>query len=659
MFVFICKQSFQDEGIKEEDEESEGSDQRLQPPRPLTTTTAIPIDVTTRATTRRPPPRVKSNIRLASKNPSIGKTKLGNRVSTQFTKSPEAIEDPDDDSEDHETPAPSFFDQGNKITDDRSIDPFRNPPVLSADGKSPRVKSNIKANKAFGNGGGSGNQERGRNRVKLVADNIEFVLPQGDDVVSENVVIPGPEVRPDGRPPRVKANLKAGKQLAGQPRLKVPTSTQVLIEVDDNPGTPIFEEGPFDKPPLAEMHNLVPTRRPSPSFQFFSTKMPESPRVKSNVIVSQRNKFRGSSRQNNFQGRPQTQQQHNEALRSGGGRRVINDSTESPAKGAKNSIAQDPLEHQPLEPQIIDEIDAPNMDQVVPTELPEKVTRFLLPPGPQPSPQPQVFGHHKSVISSRPNKAGQKLSQRVPAHQQPQDVSSEVKVENTGQDEVDVEDGFTGCIGNPFKCPPTQVADGRKPRVKSNIKASTRNFFLPNGKTNRIKGKVKPGREAFNLRTRKGRASRGHNKNSLSGQAVFQNEFDVTRPEISLEKVSLTSTANDDSEIGQSTRKPFRHIQRRPQPREFLSIQEASEEISFDKEGEDQATTPLTLPRDEDIDYDDGLFMTTSTSTPSTLPSILQPEDPQFLTSQVKQLSIEKRTFLTIYFPFCFKSKKT
>ena len=32
---------------------------------------------------------------------------------------------------------------------------------------------------------------------------------------------------------------------------------------------------------------------------------------------------------------------------------------------------------------------------------------------------------------------------------------------------------------NPFKCPPTRVADGRKPRVKSDIKARKRNYHNP------------------------------------------------------------------------------------------------------------------------------------------------------------------------------------
>ena len=35
-----------------------------------------------------------------------------------------------------------------------------------------------------------------------------------------------------------------------------------------------------------------------------------------------------------------------------------------------------------------------------------------------------------------------------------------------------------GC-NNPFKCPPKTVAGGRRPRVKSNIKARKRNYWNP------------------------------------------------------------------------------------------------------------------------------------------------------------------------------------
>lgn len=688
----MCGQGFQGSGIKEDDDVSKGSGQSVRPPRPTKTTTAIPIDVTTRATTRRPP-RVKSNIRLAGKNPSQGvarKNKVGNKVSpNQVSKSPPVSEVPEAEGEDQAT-TPSI-DQGNSITDDRSTDPFRNPPLLSADGKKPRVKSNLKANKAFA--GPGVDQDRGRNRVNAVTDNIQFVDDGG--AVDDSPGSSGPEVRPDGRPPRVKANLDAGKQLIGQPR--VPDPFQVPVEVEDNPGTdfPLVEAGPpiidLDDP----LDTTIPTQRP---FQSFSTKRPEGPRVKSNIVASQRNKFRGSPKPNNLQGRPQIQLQQNEGPRSGG--LPANEITEAPpnefTQGVKNFLAQVPVDHQPkrppLQPQFIDEIDefeVPNN----PTEPPQETTTFL-----QPVARPQIPNHQPrvkaNILASRPGKNGPKSGQRVPVNQ---DGSSEV-VELGGFDDED--DGAGGCNNNPFKCPPTQVADGRKPRVKSNIKASSRNFFFPNGKTNRIKGKAKPDRAAFNqflsnLRTRKGKASRGRNKNN---QNVSQNDFDLRQPESSSEEVTITTTTTenllqvllhqikeeqdpgsivqpkrpknprvqpvkDNVEFqhprgAQSTRKPFRHSQRRPLPQEFADgsgtfIPEVPEDLGSEF-GEQQATTPLVLLQEEEDDYEEDLALTTSTFAPTTttttsstttpdkqddliptLPSIPQPKDPQFPTPQV------------------------
>ena len=71
------------------------------------------------------------------------------------------------------------------ITDDRSTDPFRNPPVLSADGKKPRVKSNLKASKSLVGQGGNGvgqDLDKGRHKVEVATDNIEFVPPSLEEL---------------------------------------------------------------------------------------------------------------------------------------------------------------------------------------------------------------------------------------------------------------------------------------------------------------------------------------------------------------------------------------------------------------------------------------------------------------------------------------------
>lgn len=675
---------------------STGSRQPLRPPRPTKTTTAIPIDVTTKATTRRPP-RVKSNIRLAGKHPGnggAGKSKVGNKVSTQFTKRPQDfssqevdVDDDDGDGDgDQATPAPPGFNQGTSITDDRSVDPFRNPPLLSADGKKPRVKSNIKANKAFVGQGqgirGQGEQERGRHRVKAVTSNIEFVAPQGDSVASQddpsgNSGFLGPEVKPDGRPPRVKAN-----------QLNIPLRSPVATQVPVDPVTngPLVEvEPPFINilhEEEGEIPESNPTQRPVPTF---GPNNPGSPRVKSNIVASQRNRFRGPTKQNNLQGRPLVQIQHPEDPRSGGDRHVpLNAVTEaSPdpklTKGVQNFLAKVPVEPQrPLQPQFIDEIDEFEVP-VTPTEPPQEVTTFPFQPPIIRQPSPKVPRVKANILASGPNKSGPPLTGQ-------RQQSQEVEFENTGSSLGDSEDDGTGCHTNPFKCPPSQVADGRKPRVKSNIKASSRNFFFPNGKTNRIKGKVKPDRGAFNqflsnLRTRKGKSSRGRGKIGLS---VTQNELDTKHTENSSEETHEPSTTtenllqvlldqikNDEDDefenppstprpfvqpkrpenqrpveaspkLNLPTKKPFRHSQRRPLPQEFSDAQR-----TFIADIEDlEVTTQISLEKEEEVTLSSSTTTssttttTTTTTQESSVPDLLpflETKDPQFPTPQVNE----------------------
>ena len=84
-------------------------------------------------------------------------------------------------------------------------------------------------------------------------------------------------------------------------------------------------------------------------------------------------------------------------------------------------------------------------------------------------------------------------------------------------DSNDIDDGAV--CDDPFKCPPKVAAPrpggiGKRPRVKSDIKARKRNYWLPKfRKTNRIQGRVrpKPQRPRTNLRrlkTRRGKAQR-------------------------------------------------------------------------------------------------------------------------------------------------------
>ena len=97
----------------------------------IQSTTAIPLGVIRTTSTRRPKPHVKSNLRLANQNRNKNKG-----VKEFLPLLPPSDAPP---------PSPEIFQE--IITDDRRSDPFRNPPVFSADGRKPRVKSNLKKNR--------------------------------------------------------------------------------------------------------------------------------------------------------------------------------------------------------------------------------------------------------------------------------------------------------------------------------------------------------------------------------------------------------------------------------------------------------------------------------------------------------------------------------
>lgn len=507
-------QGFQGSGIKEDEDVSVAPPPRRGPPRPTKTTTAIPIDVTTVSATTRRPPRVKSNILLAGKQNSGGragqnKNKAGQRVF--FTTTPVPFAEDDLSVPPPPPLTPESFDT-DSITDDRSTDPFRNPPVLSADGKKPRVKSNIKANKAQVGASlaGVNDLEKGRHKVEIATENIQFVSPSLEDhglgdVSVDNGPVPGPEVRPDGRPPRVKANIQSNNnnKFNGQKdqRTRIPVSTEIPVEFELGTDVPVIpqdflpppaapEETPFSSIPTGQdfkpQNNLF--NQPAESF---TTRRPEGPRVKSNILANQRNKGGNSGGFGNAKPRPKiTVPIANEDTRSTGDRVVPVNDLASPSTippGVQNFLAQvpvAPLDQAPAQPQFIDEIDE--------FEEPE-VTTFV-PPTPQPGPIPRV---KSNILASRQNKFNNN-NNRNQVGQRPapvQTFSSESgSAENEPVFDGQVEDGP---CSNPFKCPPSKVADGRKPRVKSNIKAVHRNFFVPN-RSNRIKGKVKPERNQLN-----------------------------------------------------------------------------------------------------------------------------------------------------------------
>lgn len=224
---------------------------------PTHSTTAIPLGVTrTTSTTRRPKPHVKSNVLLANKNRNKNKD-----IKHLLPLLPPSDAPP---------PSPEIFQQ--VINDDRSADPFRNPPVFSADGRKPRVKANLKKNKhkSFkGKFNINGGKKHGNRVVEVNTENIRFVDP-GVNNLQENVrnngignklnsFSSGPEVRPDGRAPRVKSNLKASNKGKRKKNRKPVFTTE----------RPFFDFSPNSKQPIRP--SASPPSVPSFFQNFIST----------------------------------------------------------------------------------------------------------------------------------------------------------------------------------------------------------------------------------------------------------------------------------------------------------------------------------------------------------------------------------------------------
>jgi len=281
----------------------------------------------------------------------------------------------------HDSKKPLKQNQGEFITEDRSKDPFKNPPFLSADGKKPCVKSNIKSTK-----------ERGLlcepNTEGLVNIQSNSFIPSGDIVGRPFET--GPEVKPDGRAPRIKADLKAKKE-------KVEDNFPIQFSEISN------SEDEQEVPEFTNKNKFVELFPPN-----------ENSRDISHLVADKIEAFK-------------------------------------------------------------DELSGPFESEINPftTSRPEFIT---------------------VTTPKETNK-------------------NDFKLANQKLNLIHVSD--SKCEGNPFKCPPKNVVDGRQPRVKSNIKASSRNFFFNKNKRQKVTEKQKPDRENFkrflaNFKARKGKESQNH-----------------------------------------------------------------------------------------------------------------------------------------------------
>ena len=206
------------------------------PPLPPTSTTAIPIGVTT--TTTRRPPRVKSNILQNTRN-------RPGRPNNQQHRPP--------------TTKPKFAQ-----------------PKVRPDGRPPRVKSNLRGNKNKNNGLNERPRNKQGNRVQISKENIEFVAPEqpeqpvnnfgGNDIFRG----PGPEVRPDGRAPRVKSNILASKKNRGNQfnrNNRRPVSTERPVVFNIFP-TATTTEAPL--PPLRPVTTFTPRISSTPTINLIN-----------------------------------------------------------------------------------------------------------------------------------------------------------------------------------------------------------------------------------------------------------------------------------------------------------------------------------------------------------------------------------------------------
>jgi hypothetical protein len=506
-----------------------------------------------------------------------------------------------------------------------AVDPFASPPVFSADGKTPRVKADINnqliqsgavvggavGSKLAAGAGSPPVRKQGSKKVELdrtQLNKIDFVEPglfaDGESATTTTTEPPflGPDVKPDGRSPRVKANLLANKkqqpasnnnkvveeeeeQDNRKKKLPVPPfiptsrpgaafssrakttlnpffidqeepSTSPPQQGDDlfvqsqpeqedgedeenialfsstfSPPTALptfstatgrgfdpFNLGPPPQPkiPTSVLSRLPPpaNRRPPPVAIFttpapFTTAPPppllepqsppsegiggddedpqlgsfgpnavsgggrvkpargqKTPRVKANELAklnNQATRFRTSEPQKIFSeessGRNQQQPGGNRAAPPP--ERVRNQQVASGATGrpAQNSIFS--ADDGPEEPTVNDGHDDGVHDNdgenAISTD--EEGDRQLFSATPLPLQEPPTMGRPRQNFKFvRPSTA----------------AADEAEANNNNK------------CSNPFKCPPRTFAGGRKPRVKSNIKALDRNFWHPEPRQSRV-----------------------------------------------------------------------------------------------------------------------------------------------------------------------------
>lgn len=457
---------------------------------PPIATTPIPLGFTT---TRRPlkaSPRVKSNIVQRNKNRG-GPPKSGNRV--------------EDDKRKFTFTAPEV--ENNKNFEDATekpvVNPFDNPPFISADGKKPRVKANI--NNRIAISGNTQNKSKpkkqGSKKVELDRSQfskIDFVKPSFEEESTDSPFL-GPEVRPDGRLPRVKANVLAATRDQGQAHSSPPSFVPFVTT-----SRPSLLRDQFNQNIDADFNtqSVSPTSR---SFVPFKDVTTESSRFNSfrpfKAVSTESSNFNSFQP---FSAEPplfsiETQSPNDFNFRA---------TTKPPATFSPFTFTQTP--RQQTIPSKFD-LGPPPQPEIPPSLQRKPTPSFNLGPPPQQK-LPPSLPRNRNRFGSRPRVKANELAQRanvgsrknnfresprnnfaqdteLPDARNTNEIQSglttrrprprpETKLRFRTTNLNDIPDSEKACT-NPFKCPPSRVAGGRKPRVKSNIKAQRRNYWNP------------------------------------------------------------------------------------------------------------------------------------------------------------------------------------
>jgi len=536
-------------------------------------TTPIPLGF---VTTRRPfnaTPRVKSNINMRKKNRG-GSSKF--KTTQQDSRGKFALS--------HQLPPSNQQNDQNDRThktiteDPRALDPFNNPPFVSVDGKKPRVKANINSkqiNRINSITKSNNRRKHGSRKVELERSQfkkIDFISPTPRNEGTQSPFL-APELRPDGRLPRVKANILAANKGQGQQIKSSPHSFEPFVTTK-NP-TLHLPDTFSDNDLPANQIDLSPTTK---SFAPFDSNFDPTPPTVSEInnggtlepLFPQTPRFPFRAQTPNNFGFSTTPRSHNDLSTTFSNQRpstsrIISNSPTPPSFPPSRNFKLGP----PPQPKI-------------PLFLQRNRNRF----GMRPKTNLGESERKSSNNNFNPISRGKKTDRPV-KFKTPNDIINEID-ENQGK-----------CL-NPFKCPPRRVAGGRKPRVKSNIKARRRNFWNPR-KSRVIKRRKLLKERKFNAKlwaNVRPNQRTGRKQSSIKAEddIITGNEIDVTESEKSTTTIDPISSLQHIVESKVNKNELFTSA-RKFQNRKIKPKQKISRKSNFVNDlTTEKISAPVTVP---------------------------------------------------------------